>query len=450
MLHKKLKLPQKNKRFTLFIVAAFAGVGTLLLVLSQAATTTASFSLSPASGSYNVNTNFTVDVYEDSLTQPINAVSAKMSYNASQLQVISVVTTGTAFAGCPTATGSAGTISLVCYVNPPTTITGRQRIATITFKALAGTGTSTVSFVNESPTNSRIALAGSGENIWNGITTGGTFTLTTPDTAGPVVTWNAPAASAVLSGSVPVKVAVTDDRGVVSSVNLKIGNSTTTFPMTLSGSEYVYNWNTASGSFADGTYTLTVTATDPAGNVNPIAATRSVTVQNNKPDLTATSITLVPGSPDTGNLVTISASVKNNGTAAIAAGTSKATAFTVGATTISTVTDTSGLAVGASYTVTSTVNWTAVSGASTLGVTVDKNGQISESNETNNSSTKSISVYNAGDSGVTPGKVDLDDLLAVLNHWNQTGQTRQNGDLSNGDGIVNLDDLLKVLNNWNP
>lgn len=58
--------------------------------------------------------------------------------------------------------------------------------------------------------------------------------------------------------------------------------------------------------------------------------------------------------------------------------------------------------------------------------------------------------YGPGDTGLTPGRVDLDDLLAVINHWNSTGQTRANGELKNTDGLnrVNLDDLLEVLNNW--
>lgn len=64
--------------------------------------------------------------------------------------------------------------------------------------------------------------------------------------------------------------------------------------------------------------------------------------------------------------------------------------------------------------------------------------------------TATASTLGNGDTGLTSGKVDLDDLLAVLNHWNQTGKTRLQGDLKNNDGIVNLDDLLEVLNNWSP
>jgi hypothetical protein len=60
-------------------------------------------------------------------------------------------------------------------------------------------------------------------------------------------------------------------------------------------------------------------------------------------------------------------------------------------------------------------------------------------------------TFGAGDTGLTPGRVDLDDLLAVINHWNMSGQSRINGELKNTDGLnkVNLDDLLEVLNNWN-
>lgn len=46
-------------------------------------------------------------------------------------------------------------------------------------------------------------------------------------------------------------------------------------------------------------------------------------------------------------------------------------------------------------------------------------------------------------------KVNILDLLAVLNHWNGANQTRANGELD-GNSPVNIGDLLQVLNNWSP
>jgi hypothetical protein len=57
-------------------------------------------------------------------------------------------------------------------------------------------------------------------------------------------------------------------------------------------------------------------------------------------------------------------------------------------------------------------------------------------------------ALNPGDTGATPGVVDFEDLLAVLNNWNATGKTRAQGDLKYNDGAVTFEDLLEVLNNW--
>jgi hypothetical protein len=48
-------------------------------------------------------------------------------------------------------------------------------------------------------------------------------------------------------------------------------------------------------------------------------------------------------------------------------------------------------------------------------------------------------------------KVNILDLLAVINHWGETNQTRANGELDNASpAVINIGDLLQVLNNWNP
>jgi hypothetical protein len=44
------------------------------------------------------------------------------------------------------------------------------------------------------------------------------------------------------------------------------------------------------------------------------------------------------------------------------------------------------------------------------------------------------------------GTVDVDDLLMVINNWNNTGPDTP-GDV-NGDQVVDVDDLLAVINDW--
>lgn len=446
---KHIKKLHNTKTYSLIIVIAFAVIGATLLVFSQAATLNASLTLSPSSRSIEVNsgftTNFTTAVNVTS-PQAFNGVNILMQYDATKLDVVSVVTTGTNFADCPTKTGTGGTITLVCYVSPPGTLTGTNLVANITFRPKVNTGTTTISFVKESDLRSKIALAGTGENIWNGVLTGGTFTFTAQDVTPPVTAITDPTStSGPISGTKTITATASDAGGTVNRVEFLVNNvvkgTDTTAP-------YTYDWNTLSGT-PDGAYTLTTKAYDNATTPNVgTSAPVSVTVKNNKPDLTVTSISLNPAVPDTGQAVTISAVVRNSGSEAIASGTSKATRLLVDNVAISTVTDTTALAIGASYTVTATATWTAASGTRSISAVADVSGQIAELNETNNTFNRSITVYNAGDTGITVGVVDFEDLLTVLNNWNGTGKTRTQGDLSGGDGVVDFEDLLKVLNNW--
>ena len=175
---------------------------------------------------------------------------------------------------------------------------------------------------------------------------------------------------------------------------------------------------------------------------------------NKKPDLAVSSVNTLPVSPSVGESVTLSAVIKNNGTAAVPAGALNATTFYIDSSTtpIATQTDSGALAIGESRTITATVKWTATLGSHTVSATTDKNNVVDELVETNNATTQTTTVYGVGDTGLTPGKVDLDDLLAVINNWTKTSQTRDKGELTNADNLntVNLDDLLAVINNWKP
>ncbi|TAH34067.1 hypothetical protein EYC59_03660 [Candidatus Saccharibacteria bacterium] len=100
-----------------------------------------------------------------------------------------------------------------------------------------------------------------------------TFTTSAPagDTTAPTVTITAPAAGNV-SGTVTFSATASDNVGV-SNVQFKYGS---TVIGTDPSSPYSVSWNTT--TVADGTYTLTATASDAAGNTK--SATVNVTVQN--------------------------------------------------------------------------------------------------------------------------------------------------------------------------
>lgn len=433
---KSFKSLSKRTRSGLILVVAFAVIGTAFLVFTKAAGT-ATLSLTPASGTYNISTNFTVSVYENSGTVATPGVEVYLNYDATKLDFVSADTTGGVFTDCPVApSGANGTVSFQC-LKYGSTFTGSQKVGNVTFRAKVGTGTTAVTFGSQSA-----IYDASSANVWNAVTTGGTYTLATPDTTAPVITNGTPNNGAVLTTSpVAVNATITDDRGTVSSATLSI-NSGTAINMTAgSGGAYSYSWNTS--AVADGSYTLLITAKDPAGNTS--TATRTVTVQNAKPDLVVTGITLSPAAPKVGDVVTITATLKNQGNAATTAA-ANVTDFKMDNVSFSGPSNTASVAAGATYTATAT--WTATLGSHTVIVGADKNNVVTnESNESNNSLSKAFTVAKPGDA-TGDNVVNFQDALKLSSNWNKTGMTFADGDF-NGDGVVNFQDALILSSNWN-
>jgi hypothetical protein len=189
----KLKTNRKfSHKVILLTVLGFGVVGAIVLALSYAATPSASLTVSPLNSTYTVGNSATISVYEDSGSQAINSVSIGLNYDANKLDFQSVSTASSAFAGggCPDHDGGSGNVTITCFLYPtgsPSTLSGRQLVGTVSFKIKAA-GSTNITFAKESAEKSGIFLAGTGENIWNGTTTGGSYTLsagsTNPGTGG--------------------------------------------------------------------------------------------------------------------------------------------------------------------------------------------------------------------------------------------------------------------------
>lgn len=118
------------------------------------------------------------------------------------------------------------------------------------------------------------------------------------------------------------------------------------------------------------------------------------------PDLVVTAVSpVMPGTQATGSDVVFKATIKNQGTAATAAGTVLGVAFAVNGRTMSwSDTSTASLAPGASRTVTANsgpdgdATWTATTGSYTLRARVDDVRRVAESNESNNDRTASLAA----------------------------------------------------------
>lgn len=128
-------------------------------------------------------------------------------------------------------------------------------------------------------------------------------------------------------------------------------------------------------------------------------------------DLIITDLTCSPASPQPGNAVTLSATVKNQGNAATPAGTILGVGFQIDGAATSLWSDNYTASLGPGSSVVLTVNggtngttWTAISGTHTITAYVDDVNRIAESNESNNIFTKSITVGGTS-SGDIVGKV---------------------------------------------
>ena len=175
----------KLKKSLLTIVLTIGLSLTSLLTAGTNAAGSASLSLNPASGNYAINTSFTLTVYENSGAEAVDSASAEVRFESSKLQYESYSFVGSAFDLCVGST-SSGIVDLGC-TRSSGTLTGNQVVGKVTFKALAGSGTTAVTF----GPSSVIIRNSDAANIWNGSPTGGSYGLTTP-TPTPTTTTPAP------------------------------------------------------------------------------------------------------------------------------------------------------------------------------------------------------------------------------------------------------------------
>jgi len=202
-------------RFIVLLISLGTSVMLLGSSISYAAAPLASFSIAPAAATENVGDTFSVGVYENSNgSGPINAITTDINYPSAMLQVESVACAGS----FSNSVGAATISSMSCYVTPGVTgpSDNNELIGVINFKVLT-TGSAVISFVGTpgSTTSSSLIGNGDGTNLWNGSTTGATYTLAT--TPAPVV--NTPSA--------PVKTSVTPPPSSSSSTASTTGNGGT-------------------------------------------------------------------------------------------------------------------------------------------------------------------------------------------------------------------------------
>jgi hypothetical protein len=217
----------------------------------------------PASASALVNNNFTVDVRLTPGTT-VDGIEATLTYDQTKLQFISIDPTGSAFdLELGTQSGGSGTVTLT-RGNLSGGVSADALIAKVTFKALAGSG------------STAITVAGNATKTGvytNPSVTGTTVNFSTPDTTPPAVSITSPANNATIFNTQAINATATDAVGVT-KVELYIDGQ---LKGTDTSSPYSFSIDTK--TLSNATHTIQTKAYDSAGNIGN-SATITVTVKN--------------------------------------------------------------------------------------------------------------------------------------------------------------------------
>jgi hypothetical protein len=139
----------------------------------------ASLTLQPASGSVTKGSNLSVTIHENSGSEQINAVEADLTYDQSSLQFVSIDTSTSAFDLGGPASGGSGSVK-IARAKSATSLTDDQVVAIVNFTTLVGSGSTDISFAN----SCQIIRTSDYSDVWDGNTTGGTYSLTGDSTGG--------------------------------------------------------------------------------------------------------------------------------------------------------------------------------------------------------------------------------------------------------------------------
>lgn len=169
-----------KSRLAVIVAVLFAVVGIVYLLSAKAATGVATFSISPASGSLEINKPTTFSLYENpgNTTDAVGAFELRLAYDTTKLTFVTIDSTGGGFTDCFEKSGAAnnGKATLVCS-KLGGSLTGNQKIGEVVFTPKVGSGTTTISI----DAGSYIYKAdGVPTDIWSGNLTGYTYTLTAP------------------------------------------------------------------------------------------------------------------------------------------------------------------------------------------------------------------------------------------------------------------------------
>lgn len=156
---------------------------------AAAAAGSASFSITPGSGTFNVGDYLTVEVRENSGSVQVNYVNPKVTYDTNVLHYESLDTSQSQFPWQGPIAAPNGVVDVPMGIVGGT-LSGSQNIVFITFKITGAASASSLSFANTSSISSAVADSSSPSGVktneeWNGVATGGTYTFKALQTSTP-------------------------------------------------------------------------------------------------------------------------------------------------------------------------------------------------------------------------------------------------------------------------
>lgn len=160
-----------NKKFFFRVVI----IAAMILIGSNTAfATSASMSLSPASGSYVVNSEFVVDVRVNTGGQKVTAVGAYLVYDSTRLEVVSIDSSTSAFSVQAEQVTNGNQIKISRGQQTPGVNSSNALVAKVKFKVkFAGTASIVINKNSSGPGESRVVLDdGQGTNILSSVTSG--------------------------------------------------------------------------------------------------------------------------------------------------------------------------------------------------------------------------------------------------------------------------------------
>lgn len=219
--------------------------------------------ISPTTASVLINNNVTVDVRLTPGTT-VDGVEVSLTYDATKLQFVSIDPTGSPFdIELGSQTGGSGTVTLT-RGNLSGGVSTDARVAQVTFKALAGSGTSVIQTTGNA-TKAGVYI--------NPTTANSTITLNTPDTSAPSVSITSPTNGASVFMTQTVNVTATDNVGVT-KVELYVDGQ---LKGTDTAAPYTFSLDTK--TLSNASHTIQAKAYDAAGNVGT-STNVSVMVKN--------------------------------------------------------------------------------------------------------------------------------------------------------------------------